>query len=124
LYLSFHEKSKVYQQILKALFSKHLELIKETYLTVDKNIDYDGTIFSEILDNDFTFINNYLKDKLDKVGYLSKYNETRDYSFLWQRNDYISIMKNIAGTIFKCENHHDYFELFLIKVFAAKQKMK
>ncbi|MFQ5713181.1 MAG: hypothetical protein ACE5GU_04055 [Candidatus Scalinduaceae bacterium] len=120
LSLIFNKHTEINKQLM-SLFSSNSILLEDAYITVDKidhYADYDGSMFSKLLDNDLNFINRYLEDKFSGKNYLSKYNDGRDYSFIWQRDDYMNVMSNISEIVFKHEQKghcFGYYELFFNK---------
>lgn len=96
---------------LPELFAEKIDLLKQAYLHVENalnNIDYDGKVFSLILDLDPNFIIEYISWKYSNAenGWLSGHDEHRNYSFLWLRSDYRKIMNKIINTILSHE--HDF----------------
>lgn len=120
LSLMFNPYSKVNKQLV-TLFSDRLPLLEDAYLAIDKieqHADYDGTTFSVLLDTDIGFINKYLEDKFSRKSCLGRFDDNRDYSFIWRREDYLSVMKNISDTLFKYEQEglcFSYYESFFNK---------
>lgn len=120
LSLIFNKHTEINKQLL-SLFSSNSILLEDAFITVDKidhYADYDGSMFSKLLDNDSNFINRYLEDKFSGKSYLSKHDDGRDYSFIWQRDDYMSVMSNISEIVFKHEQKghcFGYYELFFNK---------
>lgn len=100
--LMFRKHTKINKQ-LPSLFSSRPELLENTYIAVDKvkpQVDYDGVAFSKLLDNNQGFINRYLEDRFSQNKCLNNHDE-RDYSFIWLRDDYLSVMQRISEVVFK-----------------------
>ena len=120
LSLVFNEHTAINKQLL-SLFSSNTTLLEDAYMTfdkIDRNADHNGTTFSKLLDNDRGFSDRYLKDKFTRKKYLSSYDDNRDYSFIWLRDDYMDVMQEIAETVFKYEQEgrcFGYFESFFGK---------
>lgn len=106
---------------LNSVFPGKFALLEDAYIVIDKieqHVDYDGTTFAALLDNDKEFIDKYLEDKLSTKDYLSCHDDNRDYSFIWLRDDCIDIMKRITSTVFEHERKghcFGYYELFFNK---------
>lgn len=120
LSLMFNPHSKLNKQLV-SLFSDRMLLLEEAYQAIDKieqHADYDGTTFSKLLDTDHGFIKRYLEDKFSRKSCLGRFDDNRDYSFIWRRDDYLSVMKNISDTLFKYEQEgrcFSYYESFFNK---------
>jgi hypothetical protein len=56
-----------------------------------------GKTLSTILDNDHTFIGRYLEDQFTRKEHLIRHDDSRDYSFIWLRNDYVDIMQRVTS---------------------------
>ena len=116
----FNKHTEINKQLLP-LFSSYPELLENAYIAVDKvepHADYDGATLSELLDNDQGFINRYLEDKFSMKKYLSSHDDNRDYSFIWLRDDYLSVMQRITEAVFKYEQEgrcFGYYESFFNK---------
>jgi hypothetical protein len=90
-------------KVMTDLFAANLDLLKRAYFEVqkvDKYIDYDGHTFARILDVDPEFILQYIDKVFEKKEWLSRYDDTRDYSFLWMRGDYETLMTKVVRHIF------------------------
>jgi len=103
LSLLFNPHTEINKQF-STLFSGKLPLLEEAFIAfdrIDPHADYNGATISHILDNDPEFIERYLDDKFSRKSYLGRYDDNRDYSFIWLRYDYLSIMQKIIDVIFK-----------------------
>ena len=106
---------------LSSVFSCKFTLLEDAYIVIDKvkqHADYDGTTFGVLLDNDQAFIDKYLEDKFSTKDYLSRHDDSRDYSFIWLRDDCINIMQRITSIVFghDCKGHFfGYYESFFNK---------
>ena len=93
-------------KVMTDLLAVNLDLLKRAYFEVqkvDKYIDYDGHTFARILDVDPEFILQYIDKMFEKKEWLSHYDDTRDYSFLWMRGDYETLMTKVVRHIFERE---------------------
>jgi hypothetical protein len=99
---------KPYREVNQALldtFKNHLDLLKKAYLAVLKTNwrDRNGQIFTYILDLDPNFIFEYI-DWIDKQKEQShNFHDTRDYSFLWRRENYEEMMSQIVEHLYTRE---------------------
>ncbi len=106
---------------LNSLFSDNFTVLEDAYLLADRvkqHADYDGTTFTVILNNDHAFIDRYLKDKFSRKDYISCYDDSRDYSFIWLRDDCMDIMQRITSFVFEYEQKgrcYGYYESFFNK---------
>ena len=106
---------------LNSLFSDNFTLLEDAYILIDRvkqHADYDGTTFTVILNNDHAFIDRYLKDKFSRKDYLSRHDDSRDYSFIWLRDDCMDIMQRITSFVFEYEQKgrcFGYYESFFNK---------
>jgi hypothetical protein len=90
-------------RVMTDLFAVNLDLLKRAYFEVekvDKYIDYDGNTFARILDIDHEFIFQYIDKMFEKKEWLSRYEDARDYSFLWTRRDYKELMTKVVRHIY------------------------
>ena len=120
LSLMFNPHTEI-NKTLRSVFSSKLYLLEDAYIAIDRveqHADYDGTTLSTILDNDHAFIDKYLEDKFTRKEYLSCHDDSRDYSFIWLRNDYINIMQRVTPFVFEKERNSrsfGYYESFYNK---------
>jgi hypothetical protein len=103
------------------LFAQNLDLLKRAYVAVlktDRHEDHNGQTFARILNLKPDFILEYIDCMYEKKERLSRY-DSRDYSFLWMRDDYEELIERIADRIYEQEKERysgTYFEtLFGIK---------
>jgi hypothetical protein len=100
---------KPYMEVNEALldlFKNHLDLLKKAYLAVlktDWHRECNEQIFAYILDLDPNFIFEYI-DWIDKEKEQSHhFRDTRDYSFLWRRENYEQMISQIVEYIYTKE---------------------
>jgi hypothetical protein len=106
-------------EALLDLFKNHIDLLKKAYLAVlktDWHREWNGQIFTYILDLDPNFIFEYI-DWIDKQKEQSHhFHYTREYSFLWRRENYEEMMSQIVEHIYRREQeprvlHEKFFIL-------------
>src|SRR5690606_3190960 len=90
---------------LPELFAENLDLLKRAYLAAEgtqHHGDYKGEVFNRLLDLDLAFITDYIEWKYETAenGWLSSYDDSRDYSFVWRRSDYQAVMDLVVKSIF------------------------
>jgi hypothetical protein len=95
-------------KILEELFAGHVELLEEAYfktMNTDFHYDLDGQSFARILNLDPDFILKNIDRMFEEreTNWISKYEDTRDYSFLWLRNDYESTMARVVKHLYEKE---------------------
>ena len=96
---------------LKSLFSDNYTLLEDSYMAIDRveqSPDSSGASFSVFLDNDHSFIDRYLQEKFSQRNYLSRHHDSRDYSFIWLRDDCMDIIQRITSIIYEyyCKNYY------------------
>jgi hypothetical protein len=93
-------------KVMIDLFAANLDLLKRAYFEVqkvDEYVDYDGHTLARILDVDPDFILQYIDKMFEKKEWLSSYQDTRGYSFLWTRDNYKDLMTKIVRHIYERE---------------------
>ncbi|MCF6202947.1 MAG: hypothetical protein L3J59_04635 [Methylococcaceae bacterium] len=120
LSLMFNPHTEI-NKTLNSVFSGKFSLLEDAYLTIDRvdqHADYNGKTLSRILDKDHAFIDRYLEDKFSRKKYLSRHDDSRDYSFIWERDDFSDIMQRITSFVFKNDcngRYYHYYESFYNK---------
>lgn len=118
--LLFNLHTEIYKNI-RSLFSGNFTLLENAYVAVDRidhHVDYDGSFLSILLDNNQSFVDRYFKDKFLRKDYLSRHDDSRDYSFIWMRDDFVNIMERITSVVFEQESKgkcFGYYESFFNK---------
>ncbi len=88
------------------LFAKDLDVLKRAYFAVlatDRHEDHDGKMFASILNLERDFILEYIGEIYKQKERLSRHEDTRDYSFLWRRDDYQELMTRVIEAIYRRE---------------------
>ncbi len=91
---------------LMEIFENDVEVLKRAYLTLDgveRHCDYDGTVFSYMLDVDQNFFLEYIDDVYKDEGHVSRHDGQRDFSFLWLREDYEQLMTRAVERVHQHE---------------------
>ena len=90
------------------VFAKDHQLLKKTYLAVEadkRHSDYDGRLFSHLLDIDPAFTEEYVtwKYKSSGKGWLSSHDDSRDYTFIWVRDDHQEVINRLVSAVYELE---------------------
>ncbi|MDP2753196.1 MAG: hypothetical protein Q8P40_02265 [Nitrospirota bacterium] len=113
----FNPYSAINKEIIQ-IFSEDVSLLENAYLSVDKvdpHMDFDGQTFSRVLDIDPTFTDKYIDEMYKRHEWVSNHDDQRDYSFIWQRDDYREVMNRITQRVFAREqgtHYYSYLEAF------------
>ena len=124
LSILFNPYTEANKRIIE-VFSSNLDLMKKAYFSVlktDRHEDYDGNTFDRILSSDSRFIIEYITHMYKTKKYLSQYDDTRDYSFLWKRDDYFAVMASASDTICKLEQENQSFSYTFLGTFFGIDK--
>jgi len=114
LSLIFSPHTEINKKLNSVFFGK-FTLLEDVYIAVDRvdqYVDHNGSSLSILLDNDYAFIDKYLKNKFSRKNYLSRHDDSRDYSFVWLRDDYVDIMQRITSFVFEHERKSLYFSYY------------
>lgn len=102
LFNSYSEVSKM----LIDLFDADLGLLKRAYFEVSatnsRHSDHNGVTFARILDHDPDFVLEYIDWMYSRRGF-PQYDDTRDYSVLWMRDDCELVMTRVVERIYEHE---------------------
>lgn len=114
LHLLFSHHSKVGEEINVHFADKTGPLKRAYFIESSKqsHADHDGKAFSRILDMDADFIEEYIDWMFSRKQWISQYDDQRDYSLLWKRDDFSEVMLRIAERIFEHEKEFSYFSYF------------
>lgn len=104
------------------LFYDEIDLLKQAYFAVlemDWHEDYDGQALARILDISPDFILEYIDWVYESKERLNRYDDTRDYSFLWKRDNYKNLMIRVVEKIYRREQEritfwNTYLEAFFM----------
>lgn len=123
LFLLFKPYIEVNEALLDP-FKNHLDVLKKAYLGVlkiDSHIECSEQIFTYILDLDPNFIFEYI-DWIDKQKEQSyHFDDTRDYSFLWRRENYEEMMSQIVEYIYTQEQEYRVLQYNIINFFILTE---
>lgn len=88
---------------LEQLINLDVSLIKDCYLLCnekDQSFDYDCKWLNLILNKDNDFIIEYLKSQIGKKDYISRYDDQKDYSSIWKREDSSIIINRLLNFLY------------------------
>jgi hypothetical protein len=118
----FNPYSELNKQLMK-IFSEDIQILEDAYFAIDKveqNADYNGSAFSRIMDIDPGFIEKFIDEMYKRKEWLSRHDDHREYSFLWKRNDYDKVMREISESVYYHEREDRYFS-YLEAFFGAER---
>lgn len=111
-------------KMLIDLFEGELSLLEQAYFTamkVDRHLDFDSRTFTQILDADSGFIEEYIDHIYSVKEHVSKYDDSRDYSILWLRGDHTELMRRAIERIYKHESSNSrYYFSYLERFFIVR----
>jgi hypothetical protein len=119
LSMLFNPHTEINKRIID-VFSSNLDLLKSAYFAVlktEQHADYDGNTFNRILSLDSQFIIEYIDHMYETKKWLSRYDDTRDYSFLWKREDYLTVMASASEKVYKREQEKGSFSYTFLEAF-------
>ena len=99
-------------------FASKVDLLKEAYYydaAADRHSDYDGSTFNSILNLDGDFIVEYIDWMFGRKKWLTHYDDSRDYTFMWKRPDCQRLMLMAVNRVFVHEQ--EYFNFSYSQVF-------
>lgn len=106
------------------LLGDELDLIKKAYLIhckSDKHADYNGATLRRILSIDPSFISDIIARIYSDDEWPDAYSDARDYSFLWDHENYIEILTIAIQDILKRELDRGYISgSYLESLFCVK----
>lgn len=93
-----------------ALFREDVSLLKQIYFAATGATqgiaDYDGQVFDALLSMDAGFIAEWVAWMFGRKEWLTHYDDDRDYTFLWRREDYKEILERLLDAIVREGSKH------------------
>ncbi len=122
--LLFNPHAEANKQIVD-LFEGSEAVLKQAYLAherVDQHADYDGRTLNMIMNGD----PNFLLECIDRVytdhKYPSRYDDSRDYSFIWKRDDAEVVMAAVLQKILSYEKERGFIRgRYLERLFCISE---
>ncbi len=111
LSLLFNPNTEANKSILE-LFASDLELLKSAYLAdcgSNRYTDYDGQTLARILEADPDFLFEFADWKFGRRGWISRHDDSLDFSFLWKRGDATELMVRLVDHIRSIEQERPAF---------------
>lgn len=92
---------------IMSIFDGDIEILEDLYLSVaDKNIDYKGNLFINLVKNNNKFLVEFIKNKLDL--YNIKLN-TEIFERLWEQENYKELIEIVFKTVLDLQNQDRIF---------------
>ena len=105
---------------LPDLFKDHVEILKQAYLAVlkmDVHVDHNMKSFVNILDLDSTFLIEYIDWIYRQKESDNCFHDSRNYSFIWEREDYEELTVLLIKYSFEQEKDKFFFEPWIKTLF-------
>jgi len=97
----FNEHSELSSK-LHEIFAEDVGLLKEAYFSAcdaDPDTDYDGHAFDTLLTLDPDFGREWVAWMFAKKEWISQRDDSRNYMFLWQRDDYRAVVERLIEAV-------------------------
>lgn len=99
------------EALLSSFGPENISILKKAYLAARKSndtSDYDGRVLSLILDLDKGFLREYIillveNAKEQDRRWLNRSDDSRDFGFLWKREDYEPVMRDTIQVLFEAQ---------------------
>jgi hypothetical protein len=108
---------------LRVFFAANPDVLKRAYFAaqyVRDHSDYSGAAFNAILDLNRNFAEEYVEWLYSGDDIPSRHDDTRDYAFLWKRDDYEVVMTNLIACIYRIEKEKKLLWYSYSQVFFQK----
>ena len=110
------------------MFSGELGVLERAYIAVDEaeaHCDHDGSTFARILDQDPDFLFEYVNFRYERSQHPTRHDDTRDYTFLWNRDDYVDVITKLVDRVYELESKHQtFFHSYLQAFFRVTDSKK
>ena len=107
-------------KIMEDAFAEDIRILKQAYFaanSVHEYADYDGQALSRIMDVDEDFIAEYIDQLYKTKKHFSRYDDSRDYSFIWKRDDFEQVITRVSACIYDHEKEKRLLSLTGLAVF-------
>lgn len=119
----FNPYSSLYSKIPK-IFGDNVKLLERAYLAlvrVQPSIDHNGKTLSHILDQDKSFLTEFISNLFPETGSYSRYESHTDFSFIWRREDHLELMESATSFIHQWEKKPYGFMTSCLEAFFVRQ---
>jgi len=107
-----------------------LVVLKRAYLaglTVRDHSDYEGRVFNLILDLDRVFLREYISLLVEEAEgngrkWLGRADDSRDFAFLWRRNDYESVLADAIQFLFELWQSEEFHTQRYLEVLFGSRR--
>lgn len=106
---------------LEEIFAHDIELLKQAYFAAyntDQYTDYQRQTFNTLLNLAPDFAREWVLWKYKNNEWISRHDDSTDYSFMWRRDDYKDVITRIIGAVRDKENTafhlYSYLEVFFM----------
>jgi hypothetical protein len=122
----FNEHSELSPK-LHETFAEDGGLLKEAYFyacDADPHTDYDGHAFNTLLNLDPSFAGEWVSRMLAKKEWVSRFDDSRDYAFLWRRDDHRVVIERLIEVVHGEERGKFYSTSYLENFFILHDGTK
>jgi hypothetical protein len=126
LSMLFNPYSDVNKVIID-IFTDRIDPLERAYFAaqrIEQYLDHDGVSFARILEKDPDFILKYVDIMCEGKEWPNRYDDTRDYSFIWLRDDSEELMVRVTERIYEAERKHGASIAIYLKTFFILRKEK
>jgi hypothetical protein len=112
-------------QRLGGVFAEDPPLLTRAYFAAHSarsGVDYNAAAFSQILDIDPSFPREYVQWVASERSSLTPFDDQRDYDRLWRRDDYDTVLRNVAEAIYAAERETFVWSTHLLAFFRPRAK--
>ena len=110
---------------LQGLFAGEEDLLTQAYFAASEaedHEDFDGHFFNELLDLNPNFAQQWVAQLYQKVNRPSRRDDSRDYSFIWRRQDFTRVIVQIADAICTYGNNRLIYDSYLRNFFVLAKE--
>lgn len=128
--LLFNPYATTSEKLLSYFGRDNIPLLKSTYLASQRahdHTDHDGRVFSLLLDLDRNFLREYISLLVEDAKgrdrkWLNRVDDSMDFSFLWRREDFEEITRDILQFLFELKQADEiYIDGYLDVVFLTRR---
>lgn len=112
-------------KLMGDLYADDVAMLKQAYLAflqADIHGDYDGHVFNYLLDRDPDFIREYVNWRYRDQELPGRHDESRNYTFLWKRDDFLKLGVQLVEQIYDKEKERGHVWGWYLQAFFAIDK--